>query len=162
MVPSGEPRSGTYRAATRQLAEAADHTEASRAADEGYVPTAETWSEALGQQVLGEYASANPTTIQLTPAIIAAVLGPGLAGVVVVSAARCDREGAGEGGRPASSVAAARARLTSAVCSGEYSSRAIVLAHLGGIHDEHSRPAVPLFGVSEPCESRLEPLFQLS
>lgn len=47
-----EGRSAVYRGVTRVEAERTYHDDARRAAAEGYVPTSEEWSAALGQQVL--------------------------------------------------------------------------------------------------------------
>jgi hypothetical protein len=47
-----DTQSATYRGSTREEAEAAYHADARRRAADGYVPTSENWSVALGQQVL--------------------------------------------------------------------------------------------------------------
>ena len=47
-----ESRSGVYRGTTRPDAERAYHAEARQLAAQGYVPTSEEWTSALGQKVL--------------------------------------------------------------------------------------------------------------
>jgi hypothetical protein len=47
-----ERRTVVYRGATREQAESAYHDDARKAATDGFVPTSENWSVALGQQVL--------------------------------------------------------------------------------------------------------------
>jgi hypothetical protein len=72
-----ESRSLVYRAATREEAERAYHAEARRLAAEGYVPTSEEWSAALGQQVLTvQYANLPDQA----PAVLAALAGLGASG----------------------------------------------------------------------------------
>jgi len=74
---SDEPRSGAYRAATREGAESQYHAAARRALDDGYVPRSETWSEALGQQVLTvEYVFAPEETSAVRRALAEVAMRP--------------------------------------------------------------------------------------
>jgi len=83
-----EPRSGAYRAATREGAEAQYHAAARRALDDGYVPRSETWSEALGQQVLTvEYVYAPDETAAVRRALAEVSLRPSAPPAAVPAAA---------------------------------------------------------------------------
>jgi hypothetical protein len=65
-----ERRTVVYRGATREQAEAAYHDDARKAATDGFVPTAENWSVALGQQVLTVDYVLEP---EQAPAVLAAL-----------------------------------------------------------------------------------------
>lgn len=65
-----ERRTVVYRGAIREEAESAYHDDAVKAAADGFVPTSETWSAALGQQVLTVDYVFQP---EQAPAVIAAL-----------------------------------------------------------------------------------------
>jgi hypothetical protein len=72
-----EPRSAIYRARAREGAESLYHADAARALEEGYVPSAESWSEALGQQILTvQYVYAPEQTADVRRALAEAAVRP--------------------------------------------------------------------------------------